>query len=292
MKRIGAVLAGIILLGGLTGCGSSSTSRSEPTGTTQSPPPTTTATTSGQASTTAPGAPVDLRVYFLHGDKLAVAHRAVPATLEVARAALTELLAGPSPGDVAAGLTSTVPTGTRLLGIDVAGGTATVDLSGGYASGGGSLSMTARLAQVTFTVTQFPTVDQVTFKLDGKPVTVFGGEGIVLDHPSTRASFESVAPAILVEFPARGATTGSPIRVSGSANVFEAQIRVELTDPAGRVLASQPVMATAGTGTRGTFATSVGYRGYRGAATLTAFAVSAKDGSRSDVVRIPLQLTG
>lgn len=292
MKRIGAVLTGIILLGGLTGCGSSGTSRTGTTETTQSPPPATTATTSGPSSTTAPGAPVDLRVYFLHGDKLDVAHRAVPATVEVARAALTELLAGPTPADVAAGLASTVPAGTRLLGIDVAGGTATVDLSGEYASGGGSLSMTARLAQVTFTLTQFPTVKQVTFKLDGKPVTVFGGEGIVLDHPSTRASFESVTPPILVEFPARGAMAGSPVRISGSANVFEAQFRVELTDPAGRVLASKAVTATAGTGTRGTFDTSVAYSGYRGAATLTAFDVSPKDGSRIDVVRIPLQLTG
>lgn len=289
MKRTVAVLAGIALLGGLTGCGSS---RSGTTAPSLSTAPATTATTSGPAPTSATGAPVDLRAYFLHGDKLDVAHRSVPATVEVARAALTELLAGPTSADVAAGLASTVPTGTRLLGIDVAGGTATVDLSGEYASGGGSLSMTARLAQVTFTLTQFPTVNQVTFRLDGKPVTVFGGEGIVLDHPSTRASFESLTPPILVEFPARGATTGSPIRVSGSANVFEAQFRMELTDPTGRVLAGHAVTATAGTGTRGAFDTSVAYSGYRGPATLTAFDVSPKDGSRIDVVRIPVQLTG
>lgn len=235
---------------------------------------------------------MDLRVYFLHGDKIDVAHRAVPATQSVAAAAMTQLLAGPAAADRTAGLASAIPSATRLLGINIADGTATVDLSGDFASGGGSLSMSGRLAQVTYTLTQFPSVSQVTFRMDGKPVTVFGGEGILLDHPSTRASFETLTPPILAEFPGRGWTVQSPIRVTGTANVFEAQFTVELTDASGRVLAHQPVHATSGSGTRGTFDTIVHYTlATAGTGTLSLFDNSPKDGSQIDLVQIPVQLS-
>lgn len=84
-------------------------------------------------------------------------------------------------------------------------------------------------------------------RLDDAPVTVFGGAGIVLDHPSTRAGLESVAPAILVESPAPGVVVHSPLRVWGTADVFEASFRLELTDASGHVLAAQAVRASSGT---------------------------------------------
>ena len=61
---------------------------------------------------------------------------------------MEELLAGPTAQESAWGFTSEVPDGTSLLGISIEGGTARVDLSGEYDSGGGTLSMTMRLAQV------------------------------------------------------------------------------------------------------------------------------------------------
>ena len=234
-----------------------------------------------------------MRVYFLRGDKIDVAHRSVAATPRVAAAAMSELLAGPTAADSAAGLTTAIPAATQLLGVTVTTGTATVDLTGTFESGGGSLSMTARLAQVTYTLTQFPTVAQVAFELDGRPVTTFGGEGIVLDHPVTRATFESLTPAILVETPGRGWAVRSPLRIAGTADVFEAQFRAELADASGRVIASEPVHASSGSGTRGTFDTTLPFpTGASGPATLNVFDISPKDGSRIDVVQIPLQLLG
>jgi hypothetical protein len=238
-----------------------------------------------------PASPADVRVYFLHGDKLDVAHRTVTATPRIATAAMTELLAGPTPADVAAGLASAIPGGTRLLGLSIADRIATVDLSGAFAAGGGSLSMAARLAQVTYTLTQFPTVEGVVFRLDGQPLTVLGGEGIVIDHPASRSSFEGLAPAILVEFPGRGWALQSPLRATGTATVFEGQFQAELTDSAGQVLARQIVHASSGTGTRGDFTTVVPFTvPTSGPGTLTLFDTSAKDGSRIDVVQIPLEL--
>lgn len=241
--------------------------------------------------TTAGTRSLALKVYFMKKDKLAVAGRTVPATKAVGRAAMLQLLSGPSRADKARGMTTCVPAQTKLLGLSVANGTATVDLSKSFESGGGSLSMTARLAQVVYTLTQFPTVSRVVFWLEGRRVTVFGGEGIMLDHPATRASFEYVTPAILVEAPTPGQVVSSPVRVSGTANVFEADFWAELTSSSGRVLSRRHVHASSGTGTRGTFSATLSYSspgGQKG--TLVAYDLSPKDGHRENVVRVPVVL--
>lgn len=243
------------------------------------------------ARTAVKAAPLALRVYFMKGDKLAVAGRTVPPTKAVARAALLQLLAGPIRADAARGLTSCIPTGTRLLGVSVTHGTATVGLSGTFAKGGGSLSMTARLAEVAYTVTQFPTVTGVVFAMDGKVVKVFGGEGIILDHPATRSSFESLTPAILVESPTAGQRVSTPVRLSGSANVFEAVFEAELTDSSGHVIAHRVVQATSGTGTRGTFSAEMSYSSAEArSGFLVVYDVSAKNGARLNTTRVPIVL--
>ena len=43
------------------------------------------------------------------------------------------------------------------------------------------------------------------------------------------------------------------MRVTGTANVFEAVFRINVVNWDGRIFADQMVMATSGTGTRGTF---------------------------------------
>lgn len=230
-------------------------------------------------------------IYLVRGEQLGVAHRSVVGSA-IATAALRELIAAPSAADSAAGLVTTIPAGTRVRGVTIAGGTATVDLSGRFASGGGSLSMLLRVAQVVHTLTQFDTVQRVAFELDGRPVTSIGGEGVRVSPPVGRGDFEGQAPAILVEDPAPGDAARSPLRVSGTANVFEAVLFVELRDGA-RVLATRRVMATSGTGTRGSFATSIDFAS-RGVTTpmLIAYSRSPRDGTRENEVRIPLRAAG
>ena len=111
---------------------------------------------------------------------------------------------GPTPEETAAGLGTSIPEGTTLNGLSIADGVATVDLSGEFDDGGGSLAMFTRLAQVVHTLTQFPTVEGVLFQLDGVPVETFSSEGIVLDGPQTREDYEDQAPPTLVETPAVG----------------------------------------------------------------------------------------
>lgn len=228
-------------------------------------------------------------VYLVRGEKLGAAHRRVPHTAAVASAALRELLKGPTALERRAGLGTAVPAGTGLRGVRLASGTATVDLTRRFESGGGSLSMTLRVAQVVATLTQFPTVKRVRFLLDGRAVQAIGGEGVIVVPPRTRATIEGELPAILVESPAVGDRVGSPLRVSGSANVFEARFVVRVV-ARGKVLVERPVSATSGTGTRGTFTATLRFRVPAGVRTVTlvAFEPSAKDGRPINVVRVPL----
>lgn len=296
-----AILAVLLLAGAvLAACGRSD-QRAATTTTTESTTTTTTttteSTTSTAPSTTAPSSSTvkpaakttEVTAYFLHDEKLVAVHRRVPATPAIATAAVRALLAGPTAAERARDIWTAVPAGTTLNSITIKNGLATVDMSKAYESGGGSLSMASRLAQVVFTVTQFPGVQRVQFRLDGKAVTVFGGEGLILDHPTVRADFEELMPAIFVESPAWGDTVSSPVRVRGTANVFEALFRIEITDWDGRIVATRLVMASSGTGTRGTFDVSIRYSAARtGNGAIIVSSESPKDGSPINVIETPL----
>jgi N-acetylneuraminic acid mutarotase len=149
--------------------------------------------TSSEIANTLPGQP-SFEVWFARGERLVPVARAHERTLGVATAAVNALIAGPTRAERKSGLRTAVPTDTRLLGISIKNGVATIDLTSEYQSGGGSLSMQMRLGQVVYTLTQFPTVKAVRFQLDGAPVNVFSGEGIILDHPVGRSDYAELAP--------------------------------------------------------------------------------------------------
>lgn len=240
-----------------------------------------------------------IRVYFFlgsftHDAGLAPVLYEIPTTQAVATAAMEFLLDGPSDMETNTrpAFYTTIPEGTRLLGLTIENGIATVNLSREFESGGGSASVLGRLAQVVYTLTQFPTVQKVSFELDGQPVTVFSGEGVVLDHPVGRADYYDQLPAIWVDRPAWGAALGNPARVAGLANVFEATFRVAILDGAGKKLADETVMASCGTGCWGTFDVTIPYAVASAQwGTLRVYDLSAKDGTPENVTEYPVWLT-
>ena len=252
----------------------------------------------GPTPTATPAGTSIVRAYFyLGGDPrsagLVAVLREIPKTKAVATAAMNALLDGPSAKESADRvITSAVPAGTQLLGLSIADGVATVDLSSEFESGGGSASVLNRLGQVVYTLTQFPTVQSVLFRIEGRPVTVFSSEGIILDGPVTRQTYEALLPEIFVDRPVWGAALGNPGRITGNANVFEATFRVTLLDAAGREIADEMVMATCGTGCRGTFDVTVRYDVAKSQwGTLRVWYGSAKDGSPQGVREYPVWLT-
>ncbi len=261
---------------------------------TPTPQPTPTpAATPRPTPTPTPSGATSVKVYFLADGTLVPVHRSIDATRAVGRAAMTALLEGPVRAERRASppITTAIPDGTELLGLDISGGLATVDLSGTFDDGGGSASMFARLAQVTYTLTQFPTVDRVAFRLDGEPVGTFSSEGIVLDGPSVRADFRDYLPPVFVDRPAWGGTLESPARLTGLANTFEAVFIVEVRNANGRTLVREPAMATCGTGCWGTFDLTVRFDvRSRQEGTLVVYTLSARDGSIEDLRTYPVTL--
>jgi spore germination protein GerM len=134
--------------------------------------------------------PADVEVFFVrvdaahHKGSLEAVRRPAPRGPVDARldAALRALLAGPGTRD----LFTEIPPGTALLGVRVDGGTATVNFSKNYASGGGSSSMLGRVWQVVYTATQFPAAPAVQILIEGRRVEALGGEGLVLGAPLRR----------------------------------------------------------------------------------------------------------
>jgi spore germination protein GerM len=263
-----------------------------PTG--SKPRPTTSKTPTTSPSSTpsqTPTGTLTVQVWLTQGEHLFLATRTQAATIAVGRAALTQLLQGPTSAERAAGVGTTIPAGTELIDLNIQDGVATVNMNGTYDDGGGSLSMRMRLAEVVYTITQFASVQGVEFQLDGNAVDAFSGEGIVLDHPQTRADFEDLLPAIVVETPGPGDAVSSPLTISGTANVFEANVSYRIEDENGHSVADGYATATCGTGCRGTYVVTVDYTvGHDQQGTVVVFESSAQDGSEINVVRIPVTL--
>jgi hypothetical protein len=241
---------------------------------------------------TVPHGPFVAQVWLARGDGLVSVIRRHAVTPAVATAAIGMLLKGPTAKERAAGLSSAIPAGTKLLGIALHDGVATIDLTHEYSSGGGAMSMQSRLGQVVYTLTQFPTIKRVLFNLDGTPVHVFSSEGIVLDHAVGRSDYVNLLPPITVAKPAPGQRVSSPVTVSGTANVFEANVSIEVLDAHGNVVGKTYTLATCGTGCRGKFSTPVAFH----VTTQQAGTIVVHDddaagtGTPPHIVRIPVTL--
>jgi hypothetical protein len=281
------VLAGLLAVTAVfAACGGDDDSTTTPT------TPRVTTSTTQPATTTTSGATAFVHVYFLDGDAhLATGGREAHGA-DTPRAALDALLAGPTSLESDLHWSSAIPAGTKLLRLDVAGSTATVDLSGAFASGGGSASMLGRVAQVVYTLTQFPTIDHVKFALDGKVVESIGGEGVVVGGEGVdRSAFDAVLPRIFVESPTPGEQVTSPISVTGLNNTFENTVNYTVTDNDGLILKEGFTTGTGEIGKWGPFSASIAVTPSRpGLGEVIVYDVSSEDGSRQHLVEIPVQL--
>jgi germination protein M len=209
-------------------------------------------------------APALVSLYFLREGKIWPEQRGIVSGPAIATVAIHQLFEGPTTD-----LTTAIPAELRLRSLAIDQGVARVDLNP-------RLTDREALAQIVYTLTQFPTV---------KRVAINGA------NPVDRGTFEAQTPSILVESPLPGEQVESGFEVSGTANTFEATFNYELKDAAGEILRKNFVTATSGSGTRGTFEFTVPYtvdRPQNG--TLLVFELSAADGSRINESEIPLRL--
>ena len=102
----------------------------------------------------------------------------------------------------------------------------------------------------------------------------------------------SARGGILVKEPLANSRVRSPLTIGGEASVFEAALIWQVTDTAGRVLASGFTTATAGAPAKGTFTITATYQDPP--SDIIGFAEvytrSPKDGTIDEIVRVPLIL--
>ena len=230
-------------------------------------------------------------LWFTYDGSLFLTHRTEPFTPAVGTRALEALLDGPTQEERAADLGTTINPGTNLHDLTIDDGVATVDLDATFVDQETPAIAVGSLAQVVYTLTQFDRIQGVVFEVDGRPLTNFGGYEI--DGAQRRANFADQLPGDpRRESRDRRAVVSSPVRITGTADVFEAVVSIAILDQQGKVIASTFTMATCGTGCRGTFSTDVAYDvAATQHGTIRVYEVSAMDGSPIHIVEIPVMLT-
>lgn len=132
----------------------------------------------GQPTTTSVRDSTEVTIFLLRGEETVPVARVVPRTTGVLRAAIEQLVAGPSEGERADGLSSLFSTSTAgALGeVTIDGsGRATVDFGSKVVAGNASTSTGSGLllAQLNATVFQFPNVTSVEYRVDGSCETFY-----------------------------------------------------------------------------------------------------------------------
>jgi hypothetical protein len=245
MRRLIAMTA---VLATLAACAESGAQPLGPAPSTEEPTPSPASPSPSPSPSQAPAQTMTYELWFNHDGALFVTHRTEPFTPAVGTRALEALLDGPTSAERAADLGTTINAGTRLNGLTIDDGVATVDLDGTFVSEETPAIAVGSLSQIVFTLTQFDRIEGVVFEVEGTPLTNFGGYEI--DGAQRRANFVGQLPFILVQDPRIGERVSNPVRISGTADVFEAVVSIAILDEHGKVIASTFTMATCGTGCR------------------------------------------
>ncbi len=140
------------------------------------------------------------RLYWLkveQGKEMLVSDPLLTAPKDNPTAALRQamnLLLGTPPKD----MTTAIPSGTRLLDLQLKNGAVYVNLSREFTSGGGSYSVIYRVAQVIYTASSLNPQAPIYLHIEGQPAPPIAGEGLVIDYPTTRRQFAQDAGLPLI----------------------------------------------------------------------------------------------
>jgi len=205
-------------------------------------------------------------VYFLQGEQTIAVERlgSTPAD------AVDALLAGPSPDEQRGRVVSELPAGLPLLGLEVAGGLAAVDLGRAFADGDPA-TVSARSAQVVLTLTRFPGIQEVRVLVEGVQLAALTRADVLAPPPMPGPAAASAPPRMrgtmtllqvqrrlinLGYLPLGAATDRFDQRTLAAVIAFqkwEGLVRDGIPGPvtqAALLVAKRPKPRTAGTGTR------------------------------------------
>jgi spore germination protein GerM len=198
------------------------------------------------------------------------------------------------------GFANSIPAGVEVLGVRKAEGAPNaliIDMNDKFLDGaGGLLADVTMLNQLVFTATnsfglgRIDGIDQIQFIVNNQPVTQFGSEGIDLSSSIGREDFQDELNPIIITEPVIFNGDDLP-QVVGLANVFEATVSLDIVNN-GTVAYTAFTNASCGTGCWGTFEFSLDTPAINADSIIRVYWNSAKDGSPSDVVSIPVNADG
>lgn len=161
------------------------------------------------------------------GKQLIKEERNIPKTLSLARETVTQWLMGPA---VQGEAQAAVDPATTLLDIAIKDEVAIVDLSREFTQMHGNVNQEVAVYGLVNTLTQFPTVREVTFRVEGKPLTQLGSldvtrlsyrEGLVKGGGTlSGGSNSAVSPAL----PSNTNTNTNTMDSPSGLNIFSSQL--------------------------------------------------------------------
>ena len=102
------------------------------------------------------------------------------------------LIAGPSGEELDEGLLNLIPADTQLISAHVDSGVAYLNFNQSFRFNPmGAEGTVAQLQQIIYSSTEFPTVTQVQFLIEGEKLDYVGGDGIFIGKPLGRDAFSS-----------------------------------------------------------------------------------------------------
>ena len=161
-------------------------------------------------------------LWLTRGRKLWATVRYQPWTPAAPAYLVRALRHGPDAAERAFGVATAVPAATVIHSVTIARGVATADLSANFI-GGPPGQKRLRLAQLTYTLTQFACAHSVQLEIDGTPS----------GYRMTRQTFRALLPPIAVTSPAVGGTIGPGSEIRGITPYSNANVSIKLLDARG-----------------------------------------------------------
>lgn len=103
--------------------------------------------------------------------------------------ALYALVSGPKQAEIAKGVYTEIPVGTRILSINETTDKVIVNLNSAFETGGGTESLYKRIYQLIKTAKK-NTTKPVYLYINGRQADVIGGEGIMINQPLNENSLD------------------------------------------------------------------------------------------------------
>ncbi|OAT86709.1 Gmad2 immunoglobulin-like domain-containing protein [Desulfotomaculum copahuensis] len=244
---------------------------------------------------TAQQQPLALPVYYLKsadGEEYLVREiHYVSNTGDPVTAALEKLIAG---RPVTPGAARVLPPDTKILGVKISNGLATVNFSPEVLKANvGAEGEALGIQSIVDTLTEFPEIKAVSFEVNGKVdqrTKDWWGHVGLYEQPFHRDVSRVYEPAIWVTHPTTNQIAGVPLLIKGSARVFEGAVTARLLDDQGRELARGTATASSAAPGRGDFEIQLKFTPPpSGKGTLEVFSLSPRDGSEQNKVTIPVR---